>query len=322
MTSAIENILLSARELRRTIVFPEADDPRVVEAAHRIAAENLAIPLLIDPPTTVQLSPEMRTISTADTAVRDACASQLHENRKHKGLSREAAEIAVTEDRLIFAALLVRIGRADAGVAGSLATTASVIRAGLYGIGTPPTSKLVSSFFLLQLRNGRAITFADCGVVPDPNAEQLAEIAVTAAENHRRLTNEEPRVAMLSFSTRGSADHPRVDKVRQATQIAQRLKPAIAIDGELQFDAAFVPSVAERKAPGSRVAGQANVFVFPDLDSGNIGYKIAERIGGAAAFGPIVQGLQLPFMDLSRGCSAEDIVNVAAIAACLTQNHR
>jgi phosphate acetyltransferase len=322
MTPAIDKILFSARELRRTIVFPETDDPRVIEAAQRIATQNLGIPLLIDPPSNVQLPSEVQTISTDDLAVRDACAAQLFENRKHKGLSREAAEIAVTEDRLIFAALLIRIGRADAGVAGSLATTASVIRAGLYGIGTPPTCKLVSSFFLMQLRDGRAVTFADCGVVPDPNAEQLAEIAVTAAENHRRLTNEEPRVAMLSFSTRGSADHPRVDKVRQATQIAQRLRPAMAIDGELQFDAAFVPSVAERKAPNSRVAGQANVFVFPDLDSGNIAYKIAERIGGAAAFGPIVQGLQQPFMDLSRGCSVSDIVNVAAIAACLTQTNR
>ena len=248
----------------------------------------------------------------------DQCSNQLFEHRKHKGLSLEAAKLAVQEDPILFAALLVKTGFADGSVAGSIATTPSVIRAGLYGIGIKPSRNLVSSFFLMQLAD-RAITYSDCGVVPDPDSKQLAEIAVTAAESHNRLTGEEPRVAMLSFSTQGSADHPRVHKVREALEIVKSESPELSIDGELQFDAAFVPAVAARKAPDSPVAGKANVFIFPDLDSGNIAYKITERLGGAKAFGPLIQGLEKPFMDLSRGCSVDDIVSVAVIASVLAE---
>jgi phosphate acetyltransferase len=317
MNSVIDQIRQQAGSRPCTILFPEADDPRVVEAATILARAGLVKPLLLGPVHHASMHSGIGVVSENDRELREAAAGQLYRQRQHKGLSLEGAREAVAADRLIFAALLVKLGWAQGGVAGSLATTANVLRAGLYGIGTAPTSKLVSSFFLMQLPNGAVVTFADCAVVPDPNPGQLADIALAAAVNHQRLTGAEPRVALLSFATRGSADHPRVEKIRQAKQCALAQNPQLLIDGELQFDAAFSPSVAGRKAADSNVAGRANVFIFPDLDSGNIGYKIAERIGGAAAYGPIIQGLQLPWMDLSRGCSAEDIVNVAVIAACM-----
>ncbi len=295
----------------KRIVFPESADPRVVEAAREFQSAGLGTAILVH--SDGLAAGDLEVVSPADPRLGPAAAKQLFQNRQHKGLSAEAAEQAI-DDPLLFAALLVKTGYVDGSVAGSVATTASVIRAGLYGVG--PKSKLVSSFFLMQLAD-QAVTYADCGVVPDPDPSQLAEIAITSAESHRTLTGEIPRVAMLSFSTKGSAEHPRVDKVREALEITKGLAPDLLIDGELQFDAAFVPAVAQRKVPDSPVAGQANVFIFPDLDSGNIAYKITERLGGATALGPLVQGLQYPCMDLSRGCQVQDIVDVAVIASIM-----
>ena len=313
----------SACQKQCRILFPESNDPRVLAAAGQFQREGLGRAMLILP--TQSLDPESQQaldsalqagvvgLSLEDASLIEVAAENLFENRQHKGMSLDSARQAVREP-LTLASCLVKKGHADAGVAGSLATTSSVIRAGLYGIGA--RGSLVSSFFLMQWQQ-RAFSYADCGVVPDPDANQLAEIAIDTAANHFRLTGQTPKVAMLSFSTLGSARHPRADKVIEATRLVRQRAPELIVDGELQFDAAFEPSVASRKAPHSAVAGQANVFVFPDLDSGNIAYKVTQRVGGAVALGPLVQGLLKPFMDLSRGCSVQDIVDVAVIASNL-----
>jgi len=207
-------------------------------------------------------------------------------------------------------------------VAGATRPSADVLRAGLKVLGVAPGASVVSSCFLMVLPDGRPITFGDCGVVPDPDAGQLAAIAASSAQTHAALTGEEPRVAMLSFSTKGSAQHPRIDKVKEATRRLGESAPDLVVDGELQFDAAWVPEVAALKAPDSPVAGRANVFIFPDLDSGNIAYKIAERLGGARAYGPLLQGLDGVLHDLSRGCSSSDIVDVVVIAGLLARARR
>jgi phosphate acetyltransferase len=317
MTTLSELRKRAAKQPKR-ILFPESDDPRVIEAACRFESEGLGKSVLFASEESSEASVgtgSLQTLSPTDPSLIELCAEQLKENRKHRGMTLNDAKEALS-DRLLFAALLLRTGKVDGCVSGSLAKTSSVIRAGLYGVGLKPDCETLSSFFLMH-NEERAITFADCGVVPEPTAEQLAEIAVDAAENHQRLTGETPCVAMLSFSTLGSAEHERVDKVRQALKIIGARKPDLIVDGELQFDAAFVPTVAARKAPDSPVAGKANVFVFPNLESGNIAYKIAQRMGGYQALGPIIQGLRAPFMDLSRGCSVDDIVDVAVIASVL-----
>lgn len=323
----LSRIREKASKRNKHIVLPEGEDDRVLGAANIIKQEHICDVTVLGKKndiekraTKVGLSLDgIRVADPTESGELDRYARQYFEIRKHKGITEPQAR-EVAQAPLFFGAMMVREGDANGSVAGAVNTTGDVMRAGIQCIGLAEGISIVSSIFMMIVPGwDRPFSYADGAVVPDPNPEELASIAIASAETHRRLTGDEPVVAMLSFSTYGSADHPLVDKMKEATRIVKEKAPDLKVDGELQVDAAIIPSIGEKKAPGSPVAGKANVLVFPDLNAGNIAYKLTQRLANAEAVGPVIQGLRKPANDLSRGCSVEDIVNVAAICCLLSE---
>jgi len=326
--SLIEKIKEKAKLDLRTIVLPESEDDRVLLATQQVLEAKTAKIVLIGDEDKIKADAEKCGANIEGATIinpkfsdhLEVYVNELVELRKKKGLTKEEAHTIMTTEPRFFGCMMVRLGDADGLVAGSSSPTADVLRAAIQVIKTAPGINTVSSSFVMETQDGKfgdngLILFADCAVNPEPNAEQLADIASATAATAASVVGIEPRVAMLSFSTKGSAKHPLVDKVQFACDILEEREVDFAWDGEMQADAAIVEAVGASKAPGSEVAGKANVLVFPDLQSGNIGYKLVQRFAGAAAHGPIIQGLNKPVNDLSRGCSVEDISNLVAITA-------
>ncbi len=329
----VDSIKEKAKKNLQTVVLPESYDERMLFAAQKVVEQSLAKVVILGNVGEVQAAAAAKGVNLAGVEILDPISSPkleayvdaFVELRKSKGMTpEEARKILISKDNLYYSGMMVRMGDAGGEVAGATSTTGNVLKAAFQTVGTAPGIKTVSSFFLMITKtpsfgeNG-IILFADCAVNPNPDTQALAEIAVATARNCKAFLDVPARVAMLSFSTKGSAAHDDVDKVLKALEIAKRIDPHMQIDGELQADAALLPKVGEKKAPGSPVAGKANVLIFPDLDAGNIAYKLVERVAGAEAVGPIIQGLAKPVNDLSRGCSVDDIVNVVAITAVQAQ---
>ncbi|MHB0913693.1 MAG: phosphate acetyltransferase [Armatimonadota bacterium] len=327
MSKAMETIYARAREAKKTIVLPEGKDPRIVKAAVEVVKRGLATPVVLGGPEEVAKAAQeagvdlsgIQVIDPATSPKRKEYAATLYELRKSKGMTEEQA-YELAGQTLYYGVLMVKAGDADGEVSGATHSTADTVRPALQVLKTAPGVSIVSSFFVMivpdcEYGEEGLFIYADCGLFINPNAEQLAEIAICSGKTIESLFGYEPRIAMLSFSTKGSAKDPLVEKVVEATRIAKEKAPEMLIDGELQADAAIVPWVAKSKAPGSPIEGRANVLIFPDLQAGNIAYKLTERLAKAEAYGPVLQGIAKPVNDLSRGCDSEDVVNVVAVTA-------
>ncbi|WP_435141239.1 phosphate acetyltransferase [Pseudopelagicola sp. nBUS_19] len=331
----LEALLRNAARSQKKVVLSEGADPRIIQATIEARSRGIARIVLIGDEQAIhsqisihnaELDDGIEIHDPSKSPLLDELASLFYDLRQHKGVTLEQALRTAAKPHY-FAALMVKKGLADGCVGGAVETTAEIVRAAIHTIGTKPETKLVSSFFLMLFcashhsKKG-AFIFADSGLVIDPDAAEMAQIALSSAKSYTLLTGDMPRVAMLSFSTKGSAKHVSVSKVVTATELVQEADPSLLVDGELQFDAAFVPDVAASKAKDSPLRGNANIFVFPSLESGNIAYKVAQRVGGALAIGPILQGLAKPANDLSRGCSAEDVLHMIAVTTAQAEDYK